>query len=349
MNGRRTTRLQHLVGSAVLVAALLGLVLLLSSPGVARPAARVAASIGSALDAERAEDLRLPIASLDGVHPGLPVFFVRPAGEWPPVAHVAAFGEGPEGPWVRLRFEPGAAEPGPWTLRSYPPSRKLSAVYRTVVTPEAAERFGKEVVRRLEHLWEEAVRPEAEQHLPAFLARIDPTKDTQSRELLEAFSQTVLAELEPLLDDLASHVTHAVKEKFDTLERLGLLWKVVRGDEKGLKREILPVAKQAARAWWEGHQPQVMKALGRAFQAHGDAFKTWAGTELFEAARDELVLPVLAAQGRRMEAEGEGLLRLAAKEFVEAPDGGFRVRFAQMLRTQLLNKKTALLLLERPE
>jgi hypothetical protein len=90
-----------------------------------------------------------------------------------------------------------------------------------------------------------------------------------------------------------------------------------------------------------------MKALGRAFSAHGKDFKDWAGGELFEAARDELVLPVLEAQGRRLESEGETLLRAAAKEFVEAPEGGFRVRFAQMLRTQLLNKKTALLLLER--
>lgn len=344
----RATRLHHLIGSVVLVGVLVGLALLLSSPGVAGPAGRVVGAITSGLDGERGTDLVLPIDTLEGVHTGLPVFLLRHASEWPPVAHVAAYGEGEDGPWVRLRFEP---EPlaGPWRLRSHPPSRKLSAVYQTVVTPEAADRFGKEVVRRLEFLWEDAVLPEARQHLPAFLARIDPTEDTQSRELLEAFSHTVIAELEPLLDELASHVTRAVKKKFDVLERLGLLWKVVSGDEKGLKNEILPVAKEAARAWWEGNQAAVMKALGRAFSAHADGFKGWAATELFDAAREELVMPVLAAQGKRMEREGESLLRLAAKEFVEAPDGGFRVRFAQMLRTNLLNKKTALLLLERPE
>ena len=150
-------------------------------------------------------------------------------------------------------------------------------------------------------------------------------------------------------NDLASDVTSAIKKKFDVLERLGLLWKAVSGDEKGLKDEILPVAKKAAREWWATHQREVMEALGRAFSAHADEFKTWVGTELFEAARDELVTPVLAAQGDRIETEGESLLRAAAKEFVEAPEGGFRVRFAQMLRTQLLNKKTALLLLERTE
>ena len=57
----------------------------------------------------------------------------------------------------------------------------------------------------------------------------------------------------------------------------------------------------------------------------------------------------LDSDAGRLEAEGEALLRAAAKEFVEAPEGGFRVRFAQMLRTQLLNKKTALLLLQRPD
>lgn len=345
----RAARLHQLVGSAVLLTTLLGLVLLLTSPTVATPAARVAATIGSALEAERDDDLVLPVPSTAGLHAGLPVFFLGEPPESRPIAHVAAYGTGTNGPWVRLRFEPGATRTGPWSLRHYPPSRKIKAAYETVVTPEAAARFGKEVVERLEALWEDAVLPEARQHLPAFLARIDPTEDTQSRLLLDAFSKTVIAELEPLLDQLASHVTSAIKAKFDVLERLGLLWKAVSGDEKGLKKEILPVAKEAARAWWEGNQREVLEALGRAFSAHADEFKAWAGTELFEAARDELILPVLEAQGERLEAEGERLLRAAAKEFVEAPEGGFRVRFAQMLRTQLLNKKTALLLLERTE
>lgn len=343
----RAPRLQKTVGSAVLVAALLGLVILLTSPVVARPAARVAASLGSAFVDEQAGDLVRPVASLDGIQAGLPVFFLGEPPESRPIAHVVAQGVGTDGPWVRLRFEPGVDRSGPWSLRAHTPSRKLKAAYATVVTPEAAARFGREVASRLEALWQEAVLPDARKHMPGFLERIDPTQDTQSRLLLEAFSKTVIAELDPMLDDLASHVTSAVKRKFDVLDRLGMLWKVVSGDEKGLKKEIMPVAKEAARAWWQSHQREVMQALGRAFSAHADEFRAWAGTELFEAARDELVLPVLQSQGERLEAEGEALLRLAAKEFVEAPEGGFRVRFAQMLRTQLLNKKTALLLLER--
>ncbi len=345
----RATRTQVLAGSIVLCVALLGLVLLLASPVVAKPAGRVAATLASALDAERESDLRMAVPSLKGIHTGLPVFFLGDPPESRPIAHVADFGQDGGEAWVRLRFEPGAKSEGPWTLRAYPPSRKLKAAFETVVTPEAASRFGRHVADRLELVWEEAVLPEARKHLPAFLERIDPSKDTQAKVVLDAFSKTVIAELEPLLDDLADDVTDAVKKKFDVLDRLGLLWKAVRGDGKGLKKEVLPVAKEAARKWWAGNQAAVMKALGRAFSAHGEEFKDWAGGELFEAARDELVLPVLESQGERLESEGEALLRAAAKEFVEAPEGGFRVRFAQMLRTQLLNKKTALLLLQRPD
>lgn len=345
----RASRLHHLVGSGVLIAALVALGFLLMSPVVARPAARISATLGSALDGERADDLVMAVPSLRGIHEGLPVFFLGTPPEARPIAHVADYGESEKGPWVRLRFEPEAWREGPWRLRVYPPSRKLKAAFETVVTPEAADRFGREVAARLEGLWETALMPEARKHLPDFLERIDPTEDTQSRLLLEAFSKTVITELEPLLDDLASHVTEAVKGEFDFLQRMGLIVEVIRGDGDGLKEKIMPVAKKAAREWWASHQRQVMRALGRAFSAHTDEFKAWASTELFEAARDELVMPVLEAQGERIESEGESLLRAAAREFVEAPEGGFRVRFAQMLRTQLLNKKTALLLLEPAE
>lgn len=351
---RRAAHIQQVLGSLVLCGALVASVALLFSPAVARPAARVAAVLGSALEAERAEDLVTSVPTLEGLAVGLPVYYLPESPEARPVAHVADFGggavsgSGTEGAWVRLRFEPGVEHAGPWVLESYPPSRKLKAALAMVVTKDAAARFGREMAKRLERLWEESILPQTREQLPAFLARIDPSKDTQSRVVLRAFSQSVMAQLEPLLDDLAIHVTGAVKKKFDVLDRLGMLWKVVRGDDKGLKDAILPVAKAAAREWWSQHEAEIMKALGQAFGAHSDEFKAWASGELFDAARDELVLPILAAQGERLEREGEFLLRRAAKEFVEAPEGGLRVRFAGVLRTQLLNKKTALLLLERP-
>ncbi len=339
---------QQLFGTLALVGVLLAAVALVLSPAVARPTARVAATLASAFDAERADDLVITLPSLDGIQRGLPVYYLPESPEAEPIAHVTDFGDGADGPFVRLRFEPGAASAGPWQLESYPPSRKLKAAFEMVVTKEAASRFGREMAKRLERLWAEAILPETRKRLPAFLERIDPSKDTQSKVVLRAFSKSVMDELEPLLDDLAAHVTRAVKKKFDVLDRLGMLWKVVRGDDKGLKDAILPVAKAAARAWWTEHEAEIMKALGRAFSAHADEFKAWASGELFDAAREELVMPILVAQGERLESEGEFLLRRAAKEFVEAPEGGLRVRFANVLRTQLLNKKTALLLLERP-
>ena len=93
----RASRLQHLVGSVVLAGALLGLTLLLTSPVVARPAARVLATIDSALDPERADDAVLRVPSLQGIHDGLPVFLLAESPEARPVAHVAAYGTDDDG------------------------------------------------------------------------------------------------------------------------------------------------------------------------------------------------------------------------------------------------------------
>ena len=54
---------------------------------------------------------------------------------------------------------------------------------------------------------------------------------------------------------------------------------------------------------------------------------------------------MLAAQRARLEAEAEALLRRAADEVALAPGGGFRPRFASVLRTHLLGRGEALLLL----
>ncbi|MDA1195962.1 MAG: hypothetical protein O2894_12360 [Planctomycetota bacterium] len=346
---RGSSPLKLALGSGGLVAALAAASWLLASPGVAAPAARVAATISSALDAEHPADLVVPVESLQGIAPGLPVFFLQEPPEARPLAHVHACGEGADGAWVRLRFEPDAVSAGPWTLTVHAPSRSLRGAAATGITPEAAERFGRALADRLSTMWAEVLLPESRAHLPSFLDRIDPTRETESRVVLQALSGAVVSELEPLLDELAGSVTSAVKHKFDVLDRLGLLWKVVRGDEQGLRDEILPVAKEAARAWWTQREPDVLRALGRAFSTQSEPIRAWAEGELFEAARDELVLPVLTAQSARLEAEGEALLRLATREFIEAPEGGFRVRFAALLRTQLLGKRTALLLLDRPD
>jgi hypothetical protein len=217
------------------------------------------------------------------------------------------------------------------------------------VTRDAALRFGGEVARRLELLWNDAILPEAERRFPAFVARIDPTKDTEARPLVEGLSASIMTKLAPLLDDLSNTVTAAVKRKFDLLDRLGLLFKLVRGDAKGLKKQIMPVAVAAAQQWWLQRREAVLAAIGAAIGENAGELRAWAGGELLEAARAELVEPILAAQRERLESEGEALLKHAAREFVTAPGGGLRVRFATLLRTQLLDKKRALLLLERTE
>jgi hypothetical protein len=347
----RAARIKTLIGTLVLGAVVCGAVLLLVSPGVARPAGRILASLGSAFDDERDDDQRFPVGSLDGIRKGLPVFLVDGEGRARPVAYVVRSEAGRAGPGqepaVFVRFAPGERAEGPWRLRAYPPSRKLRAALDMAVTPEAATRFAADVAARMERLWTEAIMPEAEARFPEFLARIDPTKDTEARALLTGLSGDLMTRLRPMLDDLAGAVTGAVKREFDVLDKLGLGWKFLRGDAKGIKKKLMPIVERSARAWWAANQTRVLQATGAALHDNLDAMRAWAGGELFRAAREELLQPILATQRGKLEAEGEALLRHAADEFVESPDGGFRVRFAGMLRTQLLNKKTALLLLER--
>jgi len=334
------------VGGLVLLGSALGALLVLTSPGIARPARRIFESLRSALTEERSDDVVLRVDTLEGVQRGLPVFLADESRGNRPLAHVARFGQRPAGPWVRLRFEPGEVSRGAWRLRVYPPSRGLRAAYEMAVTPESARRFGDAVAQRLEILWQEVILPETEKRLPAFLARIDPQRDTEARLLTEEMTASVLQHLDPLLDRLATHVAAAVKHKFDLLDRLGMLWKLMRGDAEGLKGQILPVAKDSARQWWAAHQSEVLRAIGEGLKGQRAQLRTWAGGEFFEAAREELIQPLFESQRQRLEREGEGLLRLAVHEFLEAPEGGFRVRFAALLRTQLLRKQTALLLIE---
>ncbi len=336
-----------LLGNVILFTLVAGGVYGATRPEVATPASRVGAAMLSAFETDREDDILLNVASLHGIKPGLPVFFLDRADEQRPIAHVLDMGEGGRGAWVQLRFEPLEEATGPWTLTAYPPSRKLSNALRMAVTADAAKRFGAQVGERMEGLWNDVLLPDLKERLPGFLERIDPTKDTEAREVMSSLSKSVMEKLDPLLDDLAKYVTRAVRKKFDLLDRLGLLVKVVSGDSKGLSRKILPVAKDAAKRWWEENEARVLKAVGEAFAGEMPKIRAWATGELFKAARDELAVPIFEARRDVLEKEGEYLLKKAADEFIRAPQGGFRVRFAALLRTQLLNKKTALLLLER--
>ena len=343
------TRLQALTGSVVLIGVVLTGLLFVLSPTVARPAVRIASVVSSGFVAQRADDLVAHVESIRGLQPGLPAFLAGRDAGTTPIAHVVAFGEDDAGSWVRLRFEPGVESAGPWSLRAYPPSRKLRALLETAMTPAAARRFGKIVLERLRALWKEAILPELRARMPAFLSRVDPRKDTEARALLHGLSKSMMARLDPLLDALLDHITRALKHKFDLLDRIGMLWKVVRGDAKSLKRQIVPVAKAAAQQWWAANEPAVLEAVGKGLADHADALRDWATGELFDAAREELLDPIFEARRTRIEADAQALLHAAMDEFVTAPEGGFSVRFAAVLRTSLLDKKTALLLLERAD
>jgi hypothetical protein len=155
----------------------------------------------------------------------------------------------------------------------------------------------------------------------------------------------VLPRLEPLLEGLTRDVTAAVKERFDFLDRLGLLWKVLRGDEKGLEKELVPVAREAAKGWWTAHGAEALAAVAAGVKDRREALGAWLKGPAWEAAREELLMPVVRDERDRLTAEVEALLAQAVAEVALAPGGGFRPRFASVLRTHLLGRGEALLLL----
>jgi len=340
-------RTRFVLGNLVLLGALGAAGWGLARPEIAQPAQRVFASFRSAFESDRESDLFVTLDSLEGIERGLPIFHLDGTAERQPVAHVHDLGSGETGCWVQVRFEPGEDATGPWTLTSYPPSRRLSSAIKMAVTDEAAQRFGHELIGRIETLWRDVLLPDLEARLPGFLTRIDPTKDTEARRVMQALTKSTMKRISPMLDGLAEWVTWKVKHELDTLDRLGLLIKVIRGDSKGLSRKITPIAKAAAEYWWNENQDRVLRAVGEGFEEQYPAIRKWVAGELFDATREELAEPIFAAHRGRLEAEAEALLKRAADEFVKAPEGGFRVRFAAVLRAQLLNKKTALLVLER--
>ena len=342
--------LEHLrlgVGSCILAAALVGLILLLGSPSVAGPTGRIAASLASGLDAEREGDLVLDARTLDGVHVGDPVYLEAADATKRPVAHVVAIHPGEAGAAhrVRLRIEDALPGASGYRLKVFAPSRRLGDAVTLAVPRDVRRELGVALLGRVRTLWDEALAPEVKRRMPAFLARIDPTGDTQARKTLTALGDTMLVHLQPHLDGLMGHVSKKVDRHFDLLDRMGLLWKFVRGDAKGLKKEVLPVAQKAAENWWAANQNAVVASVGAAVKARLPELQAWVEGELLDAAREELLEPLLESQLERLEQEGEAVARVLLKRIVESPEGGFRVRFAGMLRHVLLGKRTALLLL----
>ncbi len=344
----RHTRFKMLIGTCVLAALGIGLGVLAASPTVAQPMRRIVSSITSVFDTSREGDVSFEVQTAKGLSEGLPVYLVSDGDRPQAIAHVRRFEALSEGrARVHLRFAPDADTRGPWRLVMYTPSKKLGAALDMAVTPEAAERFSTEIAGRIERLWAESILPEAEKNFPAFVKRIDPTRDTQAKALLSKISSGLITSMQPFLDDLTRYVAWRVEGKLDVWDKLGLGVKFISGDEKGILKKLMPTVESAARDWWTNNETKVVRNVGAVIRAHAGELQTWAGGELFAAAREELVQPILASQRKRLESEGEALLRYAADEFIQAPGGGFRVRFAALLRTQLLDKKTALLLLER--
>jgi hypothetical protein len=213
------------------------------------------------------------------------------------------------------------------------------------VPPEVAARLSTALRARLAATFEEALLPGIERRLPAFLARLDPTKDPPTRALAELLGDAVLTRVTPLLEGLTSDITTAVKDRFDFLDRVGLLWRVLRGDAKGLEKELVPVAREAASVWWALHGTEALTAVAEGVKDRRDAIATWLKGPAWTAARDELLLPVVHEERDRLSAEVEALLRQAVEEVALAPGGGFRPRFASVLRTHLLGRGQALLFL----
>jgi hypothetical protein len=333
-------RARVLVGSAVWLGVLAGAAVLLAAPGVRGPLARTAGAFADDAFGAPERERYFALPDLRGVEPGAPVFRLSEGALEAPVGHVLAI----EGAGVRVHLSPGLGA-GPFHLECLSPSRSLGEAVALAVPPEVAGRLGSAFRTRLAATFEEALLPGLERRLPAFLARLDPTEDAATRALIELVGASVLERLSPLLEGLTGDITAAVKARFDFLDRVGLLWKVLRGDEKGLQKELVPVAREAARGWWSLHGAEALAAVAAGVNDRREALGTWLRGPAWSAARDELLLPVVRDERDRLSAEVEALLRQAVEEVALAPGGGFRPRFASVLRTHLLGRGQALLLL----
>ncbi len=338
------------IGSLLLLGMTGGALWALQSPRFRRPVARVVTEAWSGLVPQQETDLVVVPETFEGVQIGAPVYLIDDAGDARAIAHVVSRRAEVDGlPALRLRFSADASPEGPWRLRVYPPGRGLVDAVGLAVPDEVAEALSAQLTERLRGLWDEALEPAVRKRLPAFLDRLDPRTAQASKHTLGLIGGALFDHLRPHLDGMMDDVTRAVDRHYDLLDRMGLLWKFVRGDRKGLKREVLPVAERAAREWWGKNQHLVMDSVGAAVKARMPELRRFLETEVLAAAREELLEPVLREEQRHIAKEAEKALREVVRHVVEAPSGGFRVRFAGVLRHVLLQKKTALLLLERVE
>jgi hypothetical protein len=333
----RSLRARVVIGSAVWVAALVGAAALFAAPRVNEPLARTVRAFADDVLGAPERERHFALADLRGVEPGAPVYRLSGGALEAPVGHVVAL----EGDGVRVHLAPEVG--ADVRLECLSPSRNLGEAVALAVPPEVAARLGAALRARLTATFEEALLPGLERRLPAFLARVDPRTDPTTRALAESVGDAVLARVTPLLEGLTSDITRAVKARFDFLDRLGLLWKVLRGDAKGLEKELVPVAREAARGWWAVHGTEALAAVGEGIKDRRDALETWLKGHAWTAARDELLLPVVNDERERLTSEIEALLRQAVEEVALAPGGGFRPRFASVLRTHLLGRGQALL------
>lgn len=327
------------VGSVIwlgLAGATLGL---LAQPHVRAPLVRtVGALLGAGLGTD-GRQVVFQVGDARGIDPGCPVF-AQGEVPAPPVGYVVSV----EGSTLRVVLAEGS-EAGPG-LTCLPPSRTWAEAVDLALPPALAAELSAGLEARLARLSEDLLLPGLEARLPAFLARLDPRADPATRGLLDALGTAMLGRLTPLLEGLTQEVSRAVGARLDLLDRLGLLWKVVRGDGEGLRRQMLPLARDAAERWWAGHAREVVAAVGAGLEEHRADVRAWVEGPGWQAVRDELLLPVLREGRERLATDAQALLSDALGRVALAPGGGFRPRFASVLRTHLLGRGQALLLVE---
>ncbi len=343
MTAGRVRRLRRLLGAGLLGALLLGLVLLLARPGVHGPLARAFQTIARDAFGDDAGDLGLLLDDTSGLGLGDPVFRAdRPSG-LEPAGWVASIGAGR----VTIRLAPGERLDGAWRLVRLGAPRGLADAWRLAVPPEAGRALAARAKEELSGLLQESVLPELRRRLPEFLSRVDPRHDPRARAVLDGVGAAVAERLRPLADELVRYVGRDLEKRFGFLDRVSLLLKYLRGDTDALRGELVPAATESATRWWAARRDAVLTAVGEALLAEAKPVGTWLVEAVLPAARDTLLRPVLDAQAPAIERSAQRVLDDATRLVVEAPEGGFRVRFAAAVRSRLLEKRGPLLLLER--
>lgn len=342
------TRSRRLLGSALLILGPVLLIAILLQPSVLAPARTTVATLVADVFDPDAGTVRLPLERpARSVRPGHPIYEagvdrgLRPVG-WVVEATPDA---------IRMRWAPGSSVKAGarWRLLVVDAPSGLGAAWNVAVPPDVAAELGARLRPRLERLLAESVLPELRARLPSFLERVDPRKDPKAREVLSAVGAAVVARVRPYVQQLGDAVARDLKDHFDLLDRLGLLWGMVRGDSRGLARKLLPIAEASVQRWWRAHQDEVLTTAGEAVMDEAPRWQRWLTNEVWSAAREELAEPLLEARRAQIEEAADDAIRVLIDAVVEAPDVGFRTRFAAVLRSLLLDKDEPLLLLEAAE